>query len=506
MRASVVGAALSALLALPIAARADEPRPEKVAGLIERLGSSKFQDRERADRELRQIGEPALKQLKQAVQSKDIEVRERAIAAIEFIERKIENDRLLLAPKLRLKYEDTPLQDAIADLSKKTGLKYQLDPNSNKSAKQPVTLDTGEVPYWEAVEKFLAATGLMEVPPPVQANPHGQLYFETQQFRGGVRTRGFGRGGSQPPAQSVIKLVDAKSPLSASTSTLIRVKAIPKEASASGAVKGSNHLVLHLEVTPAPALAWQGVVNVDVRRVVDDRGIALAQSHTHSVLDGVNNTVWMDGMPVQILQQGQAQIIIQGNVQVWGDVPATQPVQNNPRHVPVALLVKENTAKMLKELHGVITAEVLTPPAPIVVLDNILKATAKDAVHKGEYQLQIEERTEDANNIRLRFRVRTPVRNNFIAFQGGPGGGFFQADAMGQVGQVQIQIQDKSGARLNVNNMGLMEQSFDGVTQTSVYTVVIPKKGIGEPAKLAVVGRRQATVEVPFALKNVPLP
>jgi hypothetical protein len=43
---------------------------------------------------------------------------------------------------------------------------------------------------------------------------------------------------------------------------------------------------------------------------------------------------------------------------------------------------------------------------------------------------------------------------------------------------VQIQIQDKAGMQLNVNNMQLMERSFDGLTQTSLY-MTIPKKGIG---------------------------
>ena len=51
-----------------------------------------------------------------------------------------------------------------------------------------------------------------------------------------------------------------------------------------------------------------------------------------------------------------------------------------------------------------------------------------------------------------------------------------------------------------------MEQSFDGISQMSMYSLTISKKANPEPAKLVVVGRRLATVEVPFALRNVPLP
>ena len=269
----------------------------------------------------------------------------------------------------------------------------------------------------------------------------------------------------------------------------------------------SNQLMLYLEVTPAPALLWQGVVNVDVRKVVDDRGVLLAQSHTHNPLDGSNNTVWMDG--IQIIQQGQAQIIIQGgqgNVQIWntGEVPL-QPNAPNPRHVPIALLAKDSNAKVLKELEGIITAEVLTGPEPIVTLDNILKAATKVIVQKGEYQIEVVDRSETNDQIRLRIRIRMPVRNDFIAFQG-RGARLAQADGVGFGGQTQIQLQDASGKLLNTPSMQLMEQSFDGMTQTSLYSLTISKKANPEPARLAVVGRRLATVEVPFALKNVPLP
>jgi hypothetical protein len=512
MRTFVVGATLLTLFIAPRAQGADErSNAEPVAGLIRALSSSKYTERDKAARELRRIGEPALKQLKDAALSTDIEVRERALATIQVIEQKIENDKLLLAPKLHLKYDKTPLQEAVADLARKTGLKYQLDPKSAKDPKQPINLDTGEVPYWEAIERFLVATGLTEVAPPAPANNQGQLYYDLQprQFRGGLRRGG---GGSQPPqpqVETAIKLIDAKTTLSAATATLIRVKALPTDAVGSGVVKGSNHLMLQLEVTPAPALTWQGVVNVDVRKVVDERGVALVQSHTHNPLGGAENTIWMDG-GIQIIQQGQAQIIIQGgggNVQIWntGDVP-NQPSATNPRHVPVALLARDSTTKVLKELEGVITAEVLTPPQPVVTLDNLLKVKSKDMAQKGDYQLEVVDRTETGDQIRLRVRVRMPVRNDFLAFNGRAVRFAPANDWSYQPGQNQVQLQDASGKPISNVSMQLMEQSFDGITQTSLYSFTISRKANPEPAQFVVVGRRVATVEIPFALKNVPLP
>jgi hypothetical protein len=170
----------------------------------------------------------------------------------------------------------------------------------------------------------------------------------------------------------------------------------------------------------------------------------------------------------------------------------------------VALLAKESTSKTLKELEGVITAEVLTPPEPILSLDNLLKVATKEAIRKGEYQLEVVERTETTDQVHLRIRVQMPVRNDFLAFQG-RGGRLVQSDGFGGA-QAQLQLQDATGKVIGNNTMQVMEQSFDGITQTTVYSFTFGKKANPQPAKFVVIGRRLATVEVPFALKNVPLP
>jgi hypothetical protein len=170
----------------------------------------------------------------------------------------------------------------------------------------------------------------------------------------------------------------------------------------------------------------------------------------------------------------------------------------------VALLTKESNAKTLKELEGVITAEVLTPPEPILTIDNIMKAATGESARKGEYQFEVVDRSESNGQIRLRIRVQMPIRNDFVAFQG-RGGLVIQGDGIGG-GQAQIQLRDASGKAISTTSMQLMEQSFDGITQTSLYSFAISKKASPAPASFAVVGRRLATVEVPFALKNVLLP
>lgn len=67
------------LLAAPLCADATE---DKVRDLITRLGDNSWETRERSQRELVGIGEPARKQLKEALENKDLEIRNRASSAL----------------------------------------------------------------------------------------------------------------------------------------------------------------------------------------------------------------------------------------------------------------------------------------------------------------------------------------------------------------------------------------------------------------------------------------
>lgn len=71
------------LLAAPLCAQeAPDPVQEKVRGLIARLSDDQWQVRERSQRELVGIGEPARKQLKESLDHADLEIRNRASLAL----------------------------------------------------------------------------------------------------------------------------------------------------------------------------------------------------------------------------------------------------------------------------------------------------------------------------------------------------------------------------------------------------------------------------------------
>ena len=62
---------------------------ERIAELVEKLGSDRFEERETASRELQKIGEPALPALRNATQSKDREVRVRSEQLVKALDEKI---------------------------------------------------------------------------------------------------------------------------------------------------------------------------------------------------------------------------------------------------------------------------------------------------------------------------------------------------------------------------------------------------------------------------------
>src|SRR5262249_32336051 len=129
---------------------------------VQGLAHPRYAEREKAARDLVVVGEPALKALRAASTSADPELRMRAAAIAEQIDRALRSERLLAAPKIAIKLDKVPLQQAVNEVGKKTGLRFQLEPTKDADFRRPVTIDTGEVPFWDAVQAFYTAAGLME--------------------------------------------------------------------------------------------------------------------------------------------------------------------------------------------------------------------------------------------------------------------------------------------------------------------------------------------------------
>jgi hypothetical protein len=165
--ACVLGLALvgMALLPAPSNAREEKALADKIAKLVEQLGSDAFAERNAASKALDEIGAPALEALRGAMKSTDAEVRRRSTALVATIEARTQTSRILSPKMVELKYKDTPLGDAVADFSKKSGYPLNLIDPAGKLKSKKITLDTGKVTFWEALEKFKVAAELDEADP-----------------------------------------------------------------------------------------------------------------------------------------------------------------------------------------------------------------------------------------------------------------------------------------------------------------------------------------------------
>ncbi len=162
---ALLGLAFNHAAADKPAASAEPADAKTIAKLIEQLGSDSFEDREAAQKALAKIGEPALEALEKAAKNTDAEIRKRAGALAESIGTRVRSAAILTPREVHLVYKDTPLKAAIADFEKKAGVGFNLIDADSKLKDKRITLDTGKVPFWTALEKFCDAAGLVEADP-----------------------------------------------------------------------------------------------------------------------------------------------------------------------------------------------------------------------------------------------------------------------------------------------------------------------------------------------------
>ena len=161
LQRSTFGALLLALgmgsfaLTKPAAtSRADDGDSKRISELIQQLGSTKFQERNAAQKELEAIGAPALEQLKK-VQTTDLETNKRASELVRKMEEKLFTASLLAPKRVQLKLKDAPGLEAVSELSKLSGYAIQVLGDRTKIADKKITLDTGNVTFWEAFEHLI---------------------------------------------------------------------------------------------------------------------------------------------------------------------------------------------------------------------------------------------------------------------------------------------------------------------------------------------------------------
>jgi hypothetical protein len=475
------------LLAAPLAAQAPDPLAVKV----QNLAHPRYAEREKAARELEAAGEPALAALKPALQSKDEELRARAAAVAERIERSLRSERLLAAPKLALKFEKTPLGQAVVEFAAKSQRHVILDRAAVKNLERTVTLDTGEVPYWQAVGAFYRAAGLVEDDEPFAAPPPGS--GPSSGPRAIRRLHG-------PGTTNTIRLIDGQPPSSVACDRAFRVRALPVNHAGNNYDDTKGEVTFHLDIDPAPGVPLREVIGVEVRKAVADGDRELAAAHPAPPYAGFM------GLEEQLVMR---QLVIAS-----GDFVISEAMRGPAQ--PVVLKTGGLRPKKLAELQGVVVARVVTPPEPIVTLGQLLQKEGREASADGmtvqvqgfttdkggrtTVQLRLATRTDQGDDVlNLPIQMKGQVRQFIRINRGG---------IRGEAGKLpDFKVLDQTGQPLKGLSVQLTAATFDGTTSVQDVRLTFDRPVAGaDELSLVLLCKRTAVVEMPFVLRDVPLP
>lgn len=223
--------------------------------LVEQLGSDRFAEREKAAKELDRIGAPALEALRKGARSDDAETKQRAEDLVKKIEARSLAADLLTPKRVHLFYKDTPLAEAITDFTKQSGYQLSLSDPEGKLKGRTITLDTGEVTFWQALGQFCQKASLVEIaPPPALAERLSNDLLGAPPREGDgeiVLTHG-----------SVVT-----QPTDDRTSVRVRAEA--------ATTPEGREILVALQITPEPKLRHLEILAVHIRTATDNEGRSL---------------------------------------------------------------------------------------------------------------------------------------------------------------------------------------------------------------------------------------
>lgn len=500
--------ALGATLLLAACVQAAEPRPrlagpggpidhECAALRIRQLSSPEFDEREAATRALDALGPAVLEPLRHALQSRDAEVRHRARQLLQRIERRLEAARLLQPTQIRLVYQDMPVTVAAADFARKAGILFPLEGNRTRLTERRITLDTGDTTLWEALDAFCQKAGLSErALVPVDRG----LDFRTRDDPREPRMIALGDVyadlGVRQANQLILKDGTAL-PLPTYLAGALRIRALPPDPRSGGPTSAEREPLMGLEIRLEPRLQLQSVLAVRIDRVVDERGQSLT-------------------LPANIVAEAGALTAGSGPqvLLTWdgvSELPTSFP--GSTGCVSFRTRLPDRTSRRLKELHGSVALLVQTAAEPLVTVDRILQAAGQAVRGADGTSLRLlEVRRTEEGPLTLRIELTPPPWDLFVG--GLPArvflveGGWWRGRGMQMPQPVhadQLVLLDTHDQKVSRISTGGPTANGSG-TAWELTLVYQPGPDQGEPARLVYSGRRSPTLEVPFTLRDVPLP
>jgi hypothetical protein len=485
-------------LTIPAVSSSQTPKEDElVARLIGQLGSPRFTEREEAGRALDGLGPVALEALRRAADDRDPEVARRAAGLIRKIEKRQESARMLAPQRVRLLYADTPLAEAVEDLAKKTGFSIKLEPNKALLlADRTITLDTGEVTFWEAWELFCAAAGVTErLPAPPAGNPAPQTYGTSVVIINGnmrITSSDVTRPESSEKEETLSLVHGKPRNLPTDRQGALRLTALPPETILVGQQKVDGEILFGLEATLEPRLKWLRALGLRVGRAVDDQGQSLTPrlvSFAKLASQRGNPSMFVNGVPYY---------------------PDDAPPETNPRHLPIRLQRGEKPSRLLKELSGTLIALVQGPLEPLATIDNVFESAGQTVQGAGGSTVKVVEANRpEGEELRLRVYVDSPPRGlddgSFIpsTMVMVVNGRRIGNDTEEPLSGPNFALFDQKGRRLPTLRAQMTGKRSGAARE---YELIYQVEEGAEPRRFVFIGRRTAVVEVPFALHDVPLP
>lgn len=474
---------------------ADES-PSRIAGLIAKLASPRYAEREAASRSLDALGDVVLEPLRAALRSDDAEVRRRAAHIIETVELRQVNERLLKPTTIALEFHNSPLPEAVAALKRHTGLEILL---SDQVARRNVTVSSKPLPVWEAIELFCRKAELREWDgygsmPPGFSTAHQQRVGPGQIIV--INGRGRSTTRMLPGTDGRVMLYDGPAAAAMSFHAgSVRVRVLPSGTPFPSTQADRDEVVLPLHVSAEARLANVSVLSATVERAINERGQVLPAVELKPEASHDNEVVVFNGQVMQSFGRG--------------------------RGTQIALRLKQGDqpSQSLSELRGHLAVDAVIDDTIATADARGLAGTAFTSPCGVNGRIDSVERTETGTRYTIDFDVppavslatgpgepQIPQFNNAIVRRGanlliGMKSPTLPAGTRQYAG---LSLDDANGRQLEVASGSWERIALNGIGGKYQVEVTFRHRA-GEGVRLVAFGKRPATILVPFAFKDVPL-
>jgi len=321
-------------------------------------------------------------------------------------------------------------------------------------------------------------------------------------IRGQIIISGMPTRPTAPPPQFLL-LEGPAVPSAEARVGAVRIRCLPPGTPFATDAVGQDEVLFPLQVSAEPRLQLGRALTLRVEKAVDDRGQSLVAT---AVTARPPRNAAMEE------EQRMMLMLINNGVNVPLPTGSDGPLGIKVRKGPLA-------GNMLRELTGSVGAQVRVTE-PLIVIENPTTAGKSESRSPHGVALAVNEIDKTARGD-MRFSVRLsfapdvqPGQGAQLVARAAAGLGAFGLNPqqltapLGTSEFCGLSLVDAKGRKFEVGQaqQDLTQFGPQGWTYNITVAFRTTAEGMGEPAKLVFTGSRPTLIEVPFTLKDVPLP